>query len=149
MPAIRDFPLVPASVPATASFRDAARELAAATVGAVAVLEGDAVVGLFTQDDLIGGLFPPYLEELRHSAFLKDDPDALRRSAWTTLDAPVVEHMREPVLVDAEASASHAAERFLHCEWGALAVVDDGRFLGMLTQLELVRSLAQELGLEA
>lgn len=147
MPAVRDIALIEASVPAAATLREAARALAAANVGAIAVVEGERVVGLFTQDDLVRALFPRYLAELHHSAFLKDDTEALRRSA-SDLDAPVFGSMQDPVVVEADASASHAAERFLHVEAGAIAVVENDAFRGMLTQLELVRSLAKELGIE-
>lgn len=56
--------------------------------------------------------------------------------------------MREPVTLVSDTSLTHAAEKFLHVPWGALAVTDeDGRFLGMLTEIEFSRVLLSRLGL--
>ncbi len=55
--------------------------------------------------------------------------------------------MRDAVSVDIESSAAHVAERFLHCPWGALAVVDDDRFVGMREQVEFVEALLSRFGI--
>jgi hypothetical protein len=41
----------------------------------------------------------------------------------------------------------HVAERFLHSPWGALAVVEKERFVGMVDQVDFVESLLRELGI--
>jgi hypothetical protein len=53
------------------------------------------------------------------------------------------------VTVEIDASAAHVVERFLHTPWGAIAVVEEGRFLGILGQLEFTERLIEQLDLEA
>jgi len=134
---LRDITLVPASVPATSTFREAAEVLRDNGLPAIAVLAPDGkVAGVFTDVDLLRGLFPAYLGELMHTAFLPDDHDALTRRANEVAAQPVTEHMRTVRELEVETSTVHAAERFLHCEEGALPVVDDDRFIGMLPRAE-------------
>lgn len=136
--------LVPASVPAGATFLDAAVALTSHPVSAVAVLGPDGeVVGVFGAEELLRGLFPRYLAELRHTAFAQDDPALLARCAEQAGSQPVERHMKQPVTVDDDASATHVAERFLHCELDALPVVRDGRFVGMLGRSEFCRAVLE------
>lgn len=145
---LRELELVDASVSADAPFVEAADALLASGLSAVAVLDRSrAVLGFFTEDDLLKGLFPPYLAELHHTAFLRDEAAALQEHARAVAQEPVSRHMRKAVTVDVGDSAAHVAERFLHCEWGALAVVDEGRFVGMLRQDRFCRLLLGRLGL--
>jgi CBS domain-containing protein len=144
--------LVDASVARTASVAEAARVLLASGVSAIAVVDADGrVVGLFTDDDVLRALLPGYVRELRHTAFLESEEavDALAAAAETGSAETVERHMREPVTVDLRTSAIHVAERFLHAPWGALAVVDSDRFVGMVDQLDFVRALMRRLGLTA
>ncbi len=141
MTILREIELLPASVREESSFLDAARVLLAARVSAIAVLDRDErVVGLFTDDDLLAGLFPPYLAELRHTAFLIDG-ETLQASAEAAARDTVAKHMRRPVTVEVDAGAAHVVERFLHTPWGAIAVVESGRFVGMVDQLDLISLL--------
>ncbi len=149
MPRLDDMRLVPASVPETATFLDAARALFGAGVSAIAVLGSDRrVVGLFTDDDLLRGLFPRYLDELRHTAFLDRETAELSATLEKASAQPVRRYMRDPMRVEVDTSAVHVAERFLHCPWGALAVVESGRFIGMLDQLEFTEALMRRVGME-
>ncbi len=144
---LRDMTLVDAAVQRTATFREAAERLCACEISAVAVLDEHVrVVGLFTEDDLIAGLFPRYLKELHHTAFTRDAQSALATRATTVSAEPVFAHMRAPITLDIETSATHAAERFLHCEWGALAVLEEGRYVGMLQQVDFARAMVDALG---
>jgi CBS domain-containing protein len=137
------------SVRAEASILDAARRLLGAGISALAVLEADErVVGLFTDDDLLRGLFPRYLGELHHTAFLHDE-QRLQLSAEDVAKATVAKYMREPVAVEIDAGAAHVVERFLHTPWGALAVVREGRFVGMVDQLEFTRRLLERFDVAA
>lgn len=147
MTILREIELRPASVREDRSFLDAARVLLAARISAIAVVNRDErVVGLFTDDDLLGGLFPPYLEELRHTAFLVDG-ETLQASAEAASRETVGQHMRRPVTVEVDAGAAHVVERFLHTPWGAIAVVESGRFVGMVDQLDLISRLFERSGL--
>jgi CBS domain-containing protein len=141
-PRLSDLPLLDAAVARLATFREAAQTLCASGLSAIAVLdEQRRVVGLFTEDDFLAGLFPSYLAELHHTAFARDELEAASARAREAANEPVEQHMRPPVLIDAESSTLHAAEVFLHCEWGALAVVENERFVGMLVQVEFCRRL--------
>lgn len=132
---LRDLQLVGASVPETATFAEAVAVLFAANVPAIAVLDDERqVVGIFAEGDLIRGVFPGYLGELHHSAFLRDDPSGLDERARSARAEPVGEYARPSEALGADDSQSHAAERFLHTGEHALPVVDaDDRFLGMLS----------------
>ncbi len=147
-PILRDLELVDAAVPTTASFLDAARALYAARLSALAVVDAERrVAGLFTDDDLLRGLFPGYLENLRHTAFLEAETSALSAQVERSAAVPVVRHVQRPMTVDVGASEVHVAERFLHCPWGALAVVERERFVGMVEQVAFSAALMTRLGI--
>ena len=149
MPSLADAELVDAWVAASATYADAARALVGAGVPAIAVLDAERrVVGLFTEDDLVAGLVPRYLRELRHTAFAEDDLRVLAQRAGEAAGEPVIRHMSKPVVLERPTSATHAAERFLHGGCSALAVADQGSFVGMLSQTELVRLLLARVGLD-
>jgi CBS domain-containing protein len=142
----RDVELIPAAVPEDALFFEAARALLSARSSAVAVLDRDErVAGLFTDDDLLRGLFPRYLDQLHHTAFLVNK--ALEASAKEVAGEPVSRYMRAPVTVEIDAAEAHVVERFLHTPWGAIAVVEHGRFVGMVNQLDFVEALIGQLDL--
>jgi CBS domain-containing protein len=150
MAILRDMQLLPISVRIDTVFREAARALLSAHSSAIAVVDGDEhVVGLFTDDDLLRGLFPEYLTELRHTAFLVDEGQPLSLSIDAVANEPVSRYMRKPVTAEIEASAAHVVERFLHTPWGAIAVVQEGRFVGILGQLEFTDRLIEQLDGEA
>jgi len=150
MPILRDMQLLPVSVRGSTGFPEAARALLTAHTSAIAVVDdAERVIGLFTDDDLLRGLFPDYLSELRHTAFLVDEGQPLSPSIEAAAGEPVSRYMREPVTVEIEASAAHVVERFLHTPWGAIAVVEKGRFVGILGQLEFTERLIEQLDLGA
>ena len=150
MPILRDMQLLPASVQADTPFLEAARALLSAHTSAIAVVDdAERVTGLFTDDDLLRGLFPDYLSELRHTAFLVDEGQPLSPNIEAVAGEPVSRYMRKPVMVEIEASAAHVVERFLHTPWGAIAVVEEGRFVGILGQLEFTERLIEQLDLDA
>jgi CBS domain-containing protein len=141
-PRLSDLSLADAAVARTATFRDAAQTLCESGISAVAVLdEQRRVVGMFTEDDFLAGLFPGYLAELHHTAFAGERLLSTTERRREAADEPVVRHMRAAILIDASSSPLHAAEVFLHCEWGAIAVVEGDRFVGMLAQVEFCRRL--------
>ena len=148
MAILRDMQLLPVSVRADTGFSDAARALLAAPSSAIAVLDGaERVIGLFTDDDLLRGLFPRYLSELHHTAFLVDEEQQLSASIEAAAGEPVSRYMRDAVTVEIDASAAHVVERFLHTPWGAMAVVEAGRFVGIVGQLEFTARLIEQLDL--
>ena len=145
---LRDIPLLQVSVRDDAGFLDAARVLLASRISAIAVLDGDDhVVGLFTDDDLLRGLFPAYLEELHHTAFLVNDNELVQARAEFAAGQSVGRFISEPIAVEVDAGRGHLVERFLHTPWGAVAVVENRRFLGMINQLDFTERLMRHLEL--
>lgn len=135
MSVVRDLPLADASVRDDATFGDASRALSTSRLAAIAVLDNDGrVTGVFTQDAQLRGLFPDYLAELRHTAFLDDDAERLAERALAVGIEPVKRYVTKAPSLDAGESHTHAAELFLHHGLAALPVVEEGRFLGMLGQ---------------
>jgi CBS domain-containing protein len=131
---LRELPLVDASVPETASLAEAVSRLFEAKVPGLAVLrDGRSLAGVLSEVDVLRAVFPSYLAELRHTAFLEDDLGALVARAREVRDRPVVDFARQVAPLDAEESETHAAERFLHTGEQALPVVEGERFLGMLS----------------
>jgi len=131
---LRDLPLVDATVPDSATFAEAVARLFEAQVPALAVVAADGrLVGVVSELDVLRAVFPGYLAELRHTAFLEDDPDALDARARAVRDRPVGELARKVEVLDGDESETHAAERFLHTGEQALPVVERGRLLGMLS----------------
>lgn len=148
MTLLREIRLLPVSVRGDATFLEAARLLLEAHTSALAVLDADDhVIGMFTDDDLLRGLFPRYLDELHHTAFLADRDEVLQASIQAAAGEPCSRYMRQAETVDVNAGAAHVVERFLHTPWGALAVVDGGRFVGMVGQLEFTERLMGRLDL--
>lgn len=145
---LREMDLIAVSVDEDALFLDAARLLLAAQTSALAVVDtANRVVGLFTDDDLLRGLFPGYLGDLRHTAFLVDEGEPLQASAAVIARETVARYMRNPVTVEIDAAPAHVVERFLHTPWGALAVVEGGRFVGIVGQLQFIERLLERLDL--
>lgn len=132
--ALRDLELIDASVPEGAELAAAVAELFAAQVPALAVLDEERrVVGILSERDVLGAVFPGYLAEMRHTAFLPDDTAVLEELAARARDRPVREFVRTSEVLQASDSQIHAAERLMHSGDDALPVVEDGRFLGMLS----------------
>jgi CBS domain-containing protein len=126
--------LIDASVTESASFAHAVEALFASQVPAIAVVDDERrVVGVVTERDVLAAVFPRYLAELRHTSFLPDDDAELAERAALARDESVAAYARKVEPLDAGESQTHAAERFLHTGEQALPVVDEGRYLGMLS----------------
>ncbi|HYZ91450.1 MAG TPA: CBS domain-containing protein [Actinomycetota bacterium] len=146
MALLRQIRLLPVAVEQGAPFLEAARTLLRAETSAIAVVASDRrVVGMFTDDDLLRGLFPGYLEELRHTAFLVENAGALQGSLEAAAGERVDRYTREAAMVEIDAGVAHVVERFLHTPWGTIAVVERGRFVGMVDQLDFIRALLERL----
>jgi len=144
---LRELPLVAASVPRDATFGEAVARLFDAQVPALAVLADDGrVLGIVSELDVLRAAFPGYLAELRHTAFLEDDPVALDERARAVRDRPVAELAREVEPLEGDESETHAAERFLHTGEQALPVVEGTRFLGMLSMAALCHARLDRVG---
>jgi CBS domain-containing protein len=134
MARLRDLPLVDAWIPESSTIAEAVARLFEARVPAIAVLDGQRrVVGVVAETDLLRAVFPRYLGDLRHTAFLADDSELLDERAKAVRSEPTKTFARVVAALDANESETHAAERFLHTAEQALPVVDGERFVGMLS----------------
>jgi CBS domain-containing protein len=144
---LRELPLVQASVSSDATFGKAVEQLFAARVPALAVLDDDGrLLGIVSELDVLRAVFPGYLAELRHTAFIEDDPVALDERAKAIRDRPVTDFARSVEPLEEDESETHAAERFLHTGEQALPVVDGMRFLGMLSMAALCHARLDRAG---
>ena len=110
----------------------------------IAVLDDRrAVIGLFGGQQVLRGLFPKYLEDLHHTAFATEDVALLLERADPVLADPVERHMEKAIVVEAESSAIHVAERFLHSDLAALPIVAGGEFSGMLVRSDFCRAMLE------
>jgi CBS domain-containing protein len=131
---LRDLALKNTSVPETATVAEAVAALFEAQVPALAVIDSEQrVVGIFSEGDLLRVIFPGYLAEVRHTAFLPDDPLALEELARVARVRSIRDLARPSEVLAADDSQIHAAERLMHSGEDALPVVDGTRFLGMLS----------------
>ncbi len=134
MTRLRDLPLVYATARSDAPLAEAVSLLYEEKVPALAVLDDHGeLLGMVSERDALRAIFPEYLEALRHTAFLADDPSVLDRRAEAVRDLPVIRFARQVEPLQADESLTHAAERFLHASDRALPVCEGRRFLGMLS----------------
>ena len=106
---LRTLALVDASVPETADLAEAVAALFAAQVPALAVLDAERhVVGVFSEEDLLRAVFPGWLGEVRHTAFLQDDTRTLDERARSVRSRPVREFARRVEALQADDSQFHA-----------------------------------------
>lgn len=132
--ALRDLSLIQASVREDATLAAAIAALFESRMPALAVVDAEnKVLGILSERDVLGAVFPGYLAEIRHTAFLPDDDTALEELAERARTRPVSEFVREIEVLEADDSQIHAAERLIHSGDDALPVVDDERFIGMLS----------------
>jgi CBS domain-containing protein len=144
---LRELPLVEAWVPRGATFGEAVERLFDARVPALAVLDDDRrLLGIVSELDVLRAVFPRYLAELRHTAFVEDDPLVLDERASAVRDRSVEELARRVEPLDADESETHAAERFLHSGEQALPVVEGTRFAGMLSMAALCHARLDRAG---
>ena len=134
-----------AAVAADATVAESARVLTESGLGAIAVLDGDRVVGMLTEDDLLRAVFPRYLSELRHTAFV--DTDAmLRPHLDETAPRLVREVARDAEVVNLPASALDIAQRFLHTDASALIATRGNAFVGVIDQTQFCKALLGRYG---
>jgi CBS domain-containing protein len=144
---LRDCPLVDASIRGGTSFRDAVSRLFEAQVPAIAVVDDDGrLLGVLAESDVLRAVFPSYIAELRHTAFMEDDERALDELALEVRDRPVTHFARAVTPLDGDESETHAAERFLHTGEQALPIVESGRFIGMLSMAALCHARLDRAG---
>jgi CBS domain-containing protein len=144
---LHTIPLAETAISPTTTFGEAAELLDSSGAPALALVDDTRrVVGLFGPEEALRSLLPRYLEELRHTAFAREDRGILAEQAARVRDEPVERHAAEPVTVERGTSALHVGEVFLHSGLPAIAVVEQERFVGVLARRDLVAALVGWLG---
>jgi CBS domain-containing protein len=142
-----DITLCEDSVPRGTSFAEAAEVLVASKGSVLAVVDEDErVIGLFGAEQALAGVLPGYVGDLHHTAFATDDANVLAEKALAVRNEPVEKHAADPVTVTIDTSALHVGGVFLHTELPAVAVIEDGRFVGMLEQADFARAMLRRAG---
>ncbi len=117
----------PTTIAANASVTEAAKLMASENVGSLPVVEGDQLVGIVTDRDLV-------VQVVARG----DDPDSVRVSDIYS-EKPVVASPDEPFDEALKRMASEQVRR--------LPVVSDGRLVGILAQADVAReALAESTG---
>jgi CBS domain-containing protein len=112
------------TVKPTAMMIEAARAMAEAGVGSALVVEGDSLVGIFTERDILRAF------EQMHA-----DPARV---------APVSKGMsRDPETIDPGASVGTAMDLMLERGFRHLPVTEGGSLVGVVSMRDLARSIAK------
>ncbi len=101
---------------------EATRRMASRGVGAVVVLDGERLVGIFTERDVLKAV----AAGLRREA---------RVSEWMT---------RHPETIESDDSTDHAAALMIHGGFRHLPVVDEGDLVGILSIRDLMRVVLED-----
>jgi CBS domain-containing protein len=106
--------------------------------------EDERYAGIFGEREFMGAIFPAYLKELKHAAFVPRSLDeALEKREGCRIE-PVGKHMNtEHVDVGPDPSDSAVAEIFLHHRVLVVPIVDEGRVLGLITRHGFFRAVAE------
>ena len=110
------------TVEASESVTDAVRQMDERRVGAVLVLEGTRLVGVFTERDVLRAV----AHGLTPAAVVGD---------WMT---------RGPETIEPDDTAEHAAVLMIHGGFRHLPVVDAGKVVGILSIRDLMRSVLDD-----
>ncbi|TLM70291.1 MAG: CBS domain-containing protein [Actinobacteria bacterium] len=139
----------PVTVGPGLAVKEAARLMAEHRVGALPVMEGDRIVGLVTEDDLIMQdvkvEFPTSFHLLDGLLLLPSSVSEFEAELRKAVGATVADVMTsDPVTVDAGASMEDVATMMVDREVGRIPVLDSGRLVGIVSKSDLVRALASE-----
>ncbi len=118
-----------ATIPAAAALSDVVAELVVRRIGALLVIDGDEIVGLVSERDVVRVL-------------AADGADALRRTAREAMTAPVV-------TIDLHTSVTAAMELMTDRRIRHLPVVEEGRLVGIVSIGDLVKRRIEEVEQEA
>jgi CBS domain-containing protein len=110
------------TVEADARLTEAVRSMDDRRVGAVLVLEGERLVGVFTERDVL-------------RAVAQGLAPAATVGEWMTPG---------PETIESDATAEHAAVLMIHGGFRHLPVVDDGKVVGILSIRDLMRSVLDD-----
>jgi CBS domain-containing protein len=100
--------------------------------------------GIFGEREFMGAVFPGYLQQLKHTAFLQRSLDEALERRESCRNEPVERYMhREHVEVGPDFSDTQVAEIFLHHRVLVVPVVEDRRVEGLITRSDFFRAVAE------
>jgi CBS domain-containing protein len=109
-----------------------------------AVDERERFAGIFGEREFMAALFPGYVQQLRHAAFLSRSLDeALEKREGCRTEEIGKYLTTDHVEVGAEYSDVQVAEIFLHHRVLVVPIVVDGRVEGLLTRRDFFGALAE------
>jgi len=123
--------------------------------GLPVVDEGNRVLGIITETDLLHFTLPKYIEDLGDVGFLPEDFEPFERRMEWSVEARVSEVMTKNVItVTEETSVVQVATLMLSRRVHRFPVVREGRLVGIVSRGDIVdeivyQGLAELLGLEA
>jgi CBS domain-containing protein len=139
----------PVTVARDLSVTDAARLMVENRIGALPVLDGDDLVGIVTEGDLIMQdvkvEFPTYIHLL--DGFIMYPPSTARFESELkkAVGATVGDVMTaDPITVQDTTSIEDVATLMVHREVSRLPVLDGGRLVGIVSKSDIVRALIAE-----
>jgi len=135
----------PAPLRAQETVEAAARRVLDAGLPALPVVDGrERFAGVFGEREFLAAVFPGYLKELRHTAFLRRGVDEVLEIRQAARTERVDRHMTtEHVDVGPDFSDTQVAEIFLHHRVLIVPVVAGGRVEGVITRNAFFRAVAE------
>jgi CBS domain-containing protein len=123
----------------------AVRRLLDCALPALPVVDGEEhLVGIFGEREFIEAVFPGYLNQLRHTAFVPRSLDDVLEKRQACRLEPVGKHMnRERLRVGPEGSDTQIAEIFLHHRVLIIPVVDGQKVTGLITRHAFFNAAAE------
>jgi CBS domain-containing protein len=139
----------PVTVGPELSVKDAAKLMVERRIGALPVMEGDKLIGLVTEGDLIMAdvkmEFPTYIDLLSGFIFYPPSVRRFENELRKAVAAEVKDVMtKDPVTVVAAATVEDVATLMMDREVSRLPVMDAGVLVGIISKSDIVRTLASE-----
>ena len=139
----------PVTVAPDLGVKDAAKLMIERKIGALPVMDGDTMIGLVTEGDLIMQdvrvEFPTYIHLLDGFIFYPPATQRFEEELKKAVAATVRDVMTsEPITIDASASIEDAATLLVNREVSRLPVLDGGRLVGIISKSDIVRALVAE-----
>lgn len=137
----------PVTVGTDMTVTDAAHLMTEKHIGSLPVVEGDRLVGLVTESDLIMQdvkvHFPTYLSLLGGYVFAPGSTDRYESALRKAVAASVADVMTpDPVTVSPEALVSDVATLIMERDVARIPVIEGDKLIGIISKSDIVRSLA-------
>lgn len=140
----------PATISPAAKVTEAAKMMVERGIGALPVMEGERLIGLVTEGDLIMQdvklEFPTYIHLL--DGFIMYPPSTVKfeHELKKAVAATVADVMSEdPVTVQADAPIGDVASRLSEPDVSRLPVLEGDRLVGIVSKHDIVRAIAEGL----